>query len=297
MTTATAPTAGRESGIGYMVQSAFWFAVMGLLVKLASAQLPTLQIVFVRGVLTICFASTLLAAARVSPFGGEWRLLLTRGLVGSCAMICFYAAVVHLPLAEATVVHQTAPLWTAIFAAVVLHERISARVLVALGGAFAGVVLIAKPQLLFGAAADANATDPADHGLFAFVALLGAVLSAVAYVTVRRLGRSENPLVVTFWLPLLTIPVAAPWAVPAWVWPDAWTSVWLVGIGASTQIAQLSLTKGLARETAGRATAVGYLQVAFAAMFSGVFLGTWPDASGLGGMALIVAALLVGTRR
>jgi drug/metabolite transporter (DMT)-like permease len=111
------------------------------------------------------------------------------------------------------------------------------------------------------------------------------------------LGRSENPLVVTFWLPLLTIPVSAPWAVPAWVWPDAWTWVWLVGIGASTQIAQLSLTKGLARETAGRATAIGYLQVAFAALFGGVFLGVWPDALGLCGMGLIVAALLFGTRR
>ncbi len=295
MTTATAPApaATRSGGLGYMVQSAFWFAVMGLLVKLASANVPTLQIVFVRGAITLAIASLVLLRARLSPFGGEWRLLLTRGLVGSCAMICFYAAVVNLPLAEATVIHQTAPLFTAIFAAAVLHERISPRVLVALLGAFAGVVLLAQPHWLFGG----DARGRADEWLFALVALLGAILSAVAYVTVRRLGRSENPLVVVFWLPLLTLPVSAPFAIPAWVWPDALTWVWLLGIGLSTQIAQVSLTKGLARETAGRATAVGYLQVAFATVFSATFLDVWPDALGLCGMALIVGALLFGTRR
>jgi drug/metabolite transporter (DMT)-like permease len=280
----------------HMVHAALWFAVMGLLVKLASRSVPTLQIVFTRGAITLLIAAAMLRWYRLTPFRGEWRLLLLRGLVGSCAMICFYAAVVHLPLAEATVVHQTAPLFTALFAARLLHERLAPRVVGALAGAFAGVVLIARPGWLF-ARTGLDAAPPTPHAwVFALVALLGAILSAVAYVTVRRLGRSESPLVVVFWLPLCTLPISAPFALPAWVWPDATTWVWLVGIGVSTQLAQVSLTKGLARETAGRATAVGYLQVAFAALFGALVFDAWPDAWSWAGMALIVAALVLGTR-
>lgn len=297
MTATTAPTPTpsltHRGGLRYMVHAALAFAVMSLFVKLASRSLPTLEIVFARGVITLAIASLVLWRARLSPFVAEWRLLFTRGLVGSCAMICFYAAVVHLPLAEATVIHQTAPLFTAMLAAWVLHERLTPRIVVSLFGAFTGVVLIARPQALFG-----GVTVPEHTSLqFAFIALLGAILSAVAYVTVRRLGRSESPLVVVFWLPLLTIPVSAPFALPAWVWPDATTWLWLLGIGVSTQFAQVSLTKGLAREAAGKATAVGYLQVAFATLFGAVVFGNWPDAWSWSGMVLIVLALLFGTRR
>lgn len=297
MIVSAAPEVGAPSrgGVGYMVQAAFWFAVMGLFVKLAGRTLPTMQIVFARGAITLAIASLVLVRARLSPFGSRSRLLLLRGAVGASALICFYAAVVHLPLAEATVIHQTAPLFTAMLAAVFLRERLSARVLWSLVGAFAGVVMIARP----GWSSDAVPAAPADEGAwgFAFVALLGAILSAVAYVTVRRLGRTDNPLVVVFHLPLVTLPVSAPFALPVWIWPDALGWLWLVGIGVSTQIAQVALTKGLAREAAGRATSVGYLQVAFATLFGALVFRDWPDGWSWAGMLLIVGSLVMGARR
>jgi drug/metabolite transporter (DMT)-like permease len=309
---------GPGGGLRLMAQAAFWFAVMGLLVKLASRTLPTMEIVFARGAITLVIASAVLWRARLSPFVSRSPLLLARGVIGSCAMICFYAAVVHLPLAEATVLHQTAPLFTAVFAAWLLRERLSPRVVAALAIAFAGVLLIARPGWLFGVATAGEASSPAavpdaarrvvgggvaEGGAvepswpFAMVGLASAVLSAVAYVTVRRLGRSENPLVVVFWLPLCTLPLAAPFALPQWVWPDASGWACLVGIGATTQIAQVALTKALAREAAGRATAVGYLQVAFATMFGAVVFGVWPDGWSWAGMALIVGSLGLASRR
>ncbi len=300
---AAAPAGG---GVRYMLQAAFWFAVMALLVKLASRTLPTMEIVFARGAITLAIASAVLWRARLSPFASrEPLLLLARGVVGSCAMICFYAAIVHLPLAEATVIHQTAPLFTAVFAAWLLRERLTARVVGALAVAFTGVVSIARPRWLFGAAAGEVAA-PVDGSLdgidgpawvFALVALGSAVLSAVAYVTVRRLGRSEHPLVVVFYLPLCTLPLAAPFALAGWVWPDAAGWACLAGIGAATQVAQVALTKGLAREAAGRATAFGYLQVAFATLFGAAVFGVWPDRWSWAGMALIVGSLWSAGRR
>lgn len=286
------PAARERSGVVHMVHAALWFAVMSTLVKLASERLPTMQIVFARGVVTLGLAAASLAHGRRSPFGGRTGLLFLRGLIGSCALVCFYAAVVHLPLAEATVVHQTAPLWTALLAAWLLHERLRPRIVVALLGAFAGVLMIARPSWLFGGGPAAPLPWE-----FAFVALLGAMLSAIAYVTVRRLGRTEDPLVVVFWFPLVTVPMTAPFALPQWTWPTWQEWLLLLGIGASTQIAQVELTRGLAKEAAGRATAVGYLQVAFATLFGAVVFGALPDAWSWAGMATIVVSLAAAGRR
>jgi len=292
-------TAARErSGVVHMVHAALWFAVMSTLVKLASERLPTMQIVFARGVVTLAIATAALAHARRSPFGGRIGLLFLRGLIGSCAMVCFYAAVVHLPLAEATVVHQTAPLWTALLAAWLLHERLRPRIVVALLGAFAGVLMIARPTWLFGGGAGDGSADAAPRAwLFAFVALLGALLSAIAYVTVRRLGRTENPLVVVFWFPLVTVPMTAPFALPQWTAPTWQEWLLLLGIGTSTQIAQVELTRALAKEAAGRATAVGYLQVAFATLSGALVFGALPDAWSWAGMATIVVSVAAASRR
>ncbi len=282
-----------ESGLGYMAQSALWFAVMSTLVKLASATMPTMQIVFARGCITLLLASLVLWRAGLLPFGTRPRLLLSRGFTGSCALVCFYAAVVHLPLAEATVIHQTAPVFTALLAAVLLHERLETRVLVSIGVCLLGVLLIARPDWLFG-----GHTASADFPWqYAFVALLGSLLSALSYVTVRQLGRTENPLIVVFWFPLMTVPMTAPFAIPVWVWPDARGWLLLLGIGITTQIAQVAMTRGLQREAAGRATAVGYLQVAFATIFGACVFGVWPDRWSICGMVLILGSLLGGLQR
>lgn len=286
---AAAPGRAR-GGLGYMVESAFWFAVMSLMVKFASRTLPTMEIVFARGVVALSLASLMLARAQQSPLGGRLGLLLLRGAIGSTALVCYFGAVAHLPLAEAAVIHQTAPLFTALLAAWMLHERLEPRVVIALVGAFAGVLLIAHPDWLFGPRTTPTAPWPWQ---FAFVALLGAILSAFAYVTVRRLGRSEHPLVVVFWFHALTVPLAAPFALPDWSWPDATGWALLVGIGVTTQLAQVAMTKGFARAEAGRAAAVGYLQVAFATLFSITVFDDWPDAWRWAGIALIVASLLL----
>lgn len=279
-------------GFADMALAAFWFAVMGLFVKLAGATLPPMQIVFARGAITLALATWMARRAGLSLRGNRPRLLLTRGLVGSAALVSYYFALVGLPLAEATVLQQTAPLWTAVFAAVVLREPITGRVAAALGLAFLGVLLIAQPSWLVGGDA---AAAPVPVGT-AVVGLLSAVLSAVAYVTVRRLGRSEDPLVVVWYLPFVTLPLSAPFALAQWVWPDARGWLLLGGIGVVTQLAQLALTRGLARQAAGRATAIGYLQVAFATLFGAAVFGVWPTPASWAGMGLIVAGLCFAAR-
>ena len=75
-------------------------------------------------------------------------------------------------------------------------------------------------------------------------------------------------------------------------------SLILLGVGITTQIAQVCLTEGLGRTPAGYATAVGYIQIAFAMLWSATIFGVFPDFLAIGGALLVFVgiAILVVTR-
>ena len=277
-----------------MVQAAFWFAVMALLVKLAGARgLPTMQVVFARAVVTLALSIGGLVHARQRPWGTNNRLLVLRGVFGSGGFICFYAAVHHLSLAEAAVIHHLSPILTALVAAAWLGERVEGRVIAGMALALTGVVLIAQPDMLFGVAGAGEELP----WRYVIIGLLGALFASFAYVAVRKLGASEPPILVVFYFPAISVPVSLPFAVTDWVWPDPIGWMLLLGVGAATQVAQLALTKGLAREAAGRATAVGYLQIAFAVTFDVVLFDHVPGPWKWAGMALVVGSVVFARRR
>lgn len=276
-----------------MAIGAFWFSIMSLLVKVAGRRLPSMEVVFFRGLITLIISWVALRHAGVAPFGTQRKLLLARGILGTIALSCFYFSIIHLPLAEATVIQYTNPVFATLLAAWWLRERAGRAEVFALAASLVGVVCIARPSALFGSAiTDIN---PA----YVMIALLGAMCSGAAYVLVRRMGVRENRLVVVFYLPLLTVPMALPFALMDWTWPRGWEWLALLGIGATTQLAQVNMTRGLQLESSARATTVGYLQIVFATVWGAVLLSEVPDLWSVVGGVVIVAGsiLLVWARR
>jgi drug/metabolite transporter (DMT)-like permease len=182
------------------------------------------------------------------------------------------------------VIQYTNPVWTALIAAVVLGEWIGrAQVGLALLS-LAGVVLVARPGFLTGGG---SALDP----VAVAVALVGALFSAGAYVTVRRL-RGEEPMVVVFHFALVSTLGSLPALAFAPVLPRGSEWLLLLAIGVATHLGQVFLTLGLQREPAGRAMTVGYLQIVFAALWGAVLFGELPDGWAVLGGAVIVACTL-----
>lgn len=277
------PLALLPPGVRYMVASAFYFSVMSLLVKLAGVRLPSQEIVLARGVVTLVISYWLLRRGRIALWGTNKRLLLTRGLFGFAALSCFYYSLTTLPIAEATVLQYTNPIFTAFAAAWFLRERLTAGVLASAAVGLVGVTLVARPGFLFGAAA-------ADLNIVAVaIALVGAILSAGAYTAVRKLSQTEHPLVIVFYFPLVAVPATIPTMAPVAVWPRGADWLLLLGVGVTTQIAQIYLTKGLARESAGRAMTIGYSQVLFAGLWGTLLFSERPDL-----LSLVGALLLLG---
>ena len=65
------------------------------------------------------------------PWGQRRGLLITRGLLGSAALLCFFEAIDRLPLASATVLQYTYPTFTAVAALLLLGEQLRRRIVIA----------------------------------------------------------------------------------------------------------------------------------------------------------------------
>lgn len=271
-----------------MAIGAWWFAVMGLFVKLAGRRLPSSQVVLVRAALTLAMSWWAVRQAGLPTiWGTQRRLLLVRGALGAIGINCFYWSLVHLPLGEATLIQYTNPIFATILAALWVGERVRPGEMVCLAMAMVGVILITRPGFIFGSAG--SAYDTRDIA----IALFGAVCSGAAYAAVRKMGSGEHPSVVVFYLPLVTFPIAIPFASTNWLVPT-WTEwLFLLGVGAATQMAQVYMTKGLQAETAVRATTTGYLQIVFAGLWGALILHERPSLWTLVGAAVIIGSALV----
>jgi drug/metabolite transporter (DMT)-like permease len=125
--------------------------------------------------------------------------------------------------------------------------------------------------------------------------LIGAVCSGCAYALVRKMRGAEHPIVIVGYLPLLSVPMSLPFAIADWTWPTAWEWLLLIGVGVTTQLAQVSMTRGLQLERTARATTTGYLQVAFAVLWGAIFLGEIPDMWTVAGAVTIIGSTLLLT--
>lgn len=278
-------------GLRYMAYAAFGFSVMSLLVKVAGQTLPSSEIVFGRSLVTLILSAIMLRREGRSLWGRHRLLLSLRGLAGFAALLCFFYAITHLPLGDATVIQYLNPVFTALLAALLLGESLRGSVLVGTVGSLAGVALIAQPAFLFGRA---TRLDP----YAVSIGVLGALLSAAAYVLVRRLKGREHYLVIVFYFSLAGTIGALPISVPVWVWPS-WTG-WglLIAIGCVTQVAQIYMTRGLHLEEAGRATAIGYLQPVFAFAWGAIFFGEHPGwLGGLGALLILAGTFVIAWTR
>ena len=223
----------------------------------------------------------------MSPWGRDRKWLWIRGLLGFGGLSCLYGAVTHLPLAETTMLQHLHPPLAALFAGLFLGERVPRRIFFATAASLVGVALIAKPGFLFGESA--AGLDP----LWVGVALLGAIFTAAAYVVVRKLSLGgEDPLVIVFYFPMVTLPVALPTMGPDFVWPVGAEWILLLGIGLATQVGQVTLTRGLAILPAAHGTALSYLQIVFAVGWGFLVFGQTPDALAFLGGALVVGSAL-----
>ena len=269
-----------------MLISALGFALMSALVKEAGLLgIPLLQIIFVRAVISSALSLADIHRAGVHPLGHRRVLLFGRGLSGFLALTGVFYALLHLSMAQATILQYLHPVFTALLAFVFLAERPTAATLASITLSLLGLICMVMPYLESGASAPAS--------LWPVMAGLGGALgSGIAYTLVRKLVATEHPSVIVLYFPLVCVPGTLFLGGADFVWPTA-TGWWvLLGVGCFTQVGQLALTKAMQRDAASRVTSLSYLQIIFAAVLGWWVFGEIPtQATVLGGGFILLGAV------
>ncbi|WP_281647487.1 DMT family transporter [Parendozoicomonas sp. Alg238-R29] len=274
-------------GVRYMILSALGFALMTSCVKVVSTYgIPVLEIVAARAVVSLFISFTDIRRKNIPLFGDNKPLLVARGVAGTLALICVYYAVTTLPLAEATILQYLHPVFTALLALLFLKERIQLSTLICITLSITGLIVMVKPGFLFG-------TTNHMPVFSIMAALAGAFGSAIAYVIVKRLSRSEDSSVIIMYFPLIALPVSLFLLGDGFVMPDLKTTVLLIMIGIFTQIGQVGLTKSMETESASKATAYSYVQVIISILLGWTFFSEIPSVWTLAGGTLIMGGALI----
>jgi len=274
-----------RSGLLLMVVSAAAFALMAAFAKWLLPDAPTQAVVFSRGVLLSIVLAAWARARRVPLAGRNTPGLILRGLLGYAALSCYFWSVQHLPLGDAVLLQYSHPAFVAAAAPFALGERTGRWHWPLIAAALVGVAMIVGATGRIRGAA--------------VIGLIGAMLSGLAYLAVRKLSRSEHPITIMVWFPLVTVVPAAlaTWRAGAAAIPkDAIQVAGHLAVSASALLGQIALTLGLTRVRAARATAVTMTGPVFGALYGFVLFGTVPTAASVAGTVVVIAAVVLLAR-
>lgn len=271
-----------------MLVAGFLFALMGVLVKLASVRFSSPELVFYRslfGLLAIYAVIVFTTRQWLAPLATRHGAShVRRGLSGFLALVMFFYGIAHLPLPTAITLNYTSPLFLAAILVWGLKERHGKGLAAAVMIGFAGVVLLLQPGW---GGQDMTAR---------LICLLSGALAAVAYLNVRTLGREGEPdWRVVFYFTLLSTVGGGIWMAGAgFVVPQATDIPLLLAMGATATLAQLAMTRAYRTGNTLAVGALAYSTVGFAALYGVLLLGDRPPMIAWVGMLLIVLAGLIG---
>lgn len=276
--------------VWYMLLSALGFALMTACVKSVSTYgIPVLEIVAARAIVSAFISYIDIKRKNISLWGNNKPWLIARGAVGALSLIFVYYAVTTLPLAEATILQYLHPAFTAILAFIFLKESVQRSTLLCIVISLFGLGVMVSPNLEISSLSH----DMPYSWLSIGAGVLGAFGSAVAYVIVKKLTKTEDSSVIIFYFPFVSLPIAIILLGSDFVMPSLPALGLLVLIGIFTQIGQVGLTKALHSADANKATAYAYVQVVFSVLIGWAYFSEVPLITTIIGGALVIGGALI----
>jgi len=214
------------------------------------------------------------------------KMQLMRGAAVAAATILFFSSIFLMPLAEATAIGFTTPMITAILSAIFLKERTRASTWLASLAAFAGVLIILRPNI-------------AELGWVALMPVGAATSMAVMMMGNRAVSTAGSPLLMQFLVASIAVPFVITAATVGHLSgiealrvdvPD-WTIVARCALVAVTaSFAHWLIFMGTTRASAAQIAPMTYVQLLIAMALGIAIFGDWPDLTSLVGSAIIIGA-------
>ncbi|CAN5308339.1 DMT family transporter [soil metagenome] len=208
------------------------------------------------------------------------KMILFRSVAAMLALTFWIYATSHLPLATATTLSFTRPLWIVLLAWMMLGEKISRMKAAAVCLGFVGVLVMVQP----GASTEAPLAQVA--------AVLSSLLFAMSFVSIKAMTGNNDPLVIMVYSCLLGVLFTA--APAAWLWqtPTLSEGFILFGLGIASLSAFGCMLRALSLQGAASLMPLDYIRLPLVTVV-GIFLfGEKPGLAAVAGGALIILSAL-----
>ncbi|KAL6669103.1 hypothetical protein ACI3LZ_002177 [Candidozyma auris] len=280
-------------GVSLLLVAQFFNSIMIVTCKLLETDpqnkdkpIHPMQILFIRMCITYVLCLVYMVTTRSvdhAPWGPRDQrvLLVLRGILGFFGVYGLYFSLQYLSLSDAVSITFLIPMVTPFFAWIFLHERYSILEGVCALLSLAGVVLVAKPEFIFGARSNSGNENESTESsstelrlLGTGVGLLGVCGASAVYILLRKIGKSAHPLISVSYFALTTCVVTF------------WFLFALIGV--SGFLMQFCLTAGLQREKAGKSSLMIYSSMVYALIWDLTIWGHLPGLLSILGTGLIV---------
>lgn len=264
-------------------------ATMSALIKAASESgVHLVEILFWRQALAIPVlagwawaTARSLAVFRTTRPGAHLR----RSLTGLLGMVLNFTGIVMLPLAEATTMGFTAPIWAVILSMLLLKDQVGIWRWSAVLLGFVGILLIAQPG---------SGHLPL---LGASVALGGAFMIALISIQIADLNKTEQPMTIVFWFAVTATPICALGLPFVFTAHSGWQWLLLLAMGLMGTLGQILLTTSLRFGKVSSVIVMDYAALFWATLYGWLFWDTLPSPWTWVGVPLIVGSGLIITWR
>lgn len=268
-----------------MLAAMVFFTSMSLFIRLAAREVHALEVVFFRNALAVLMMGPWIWR---HGFGGlrtrRFGLYGLRAAINFVAMAAGFTAITLIPLAEATALGFTAPLFATIGAALVLGEVIRARRIAALVAGFVGMLIVLRPgfeTISFGA----------------MLALGNAVGISITALVVKKLTQTEPPEAIVLWMVLLQTPLSLIPAAFVWTWPSPMTMVWLICLAGAGTIGHILWTRACGLAEITQLEPLEFVKLPLIALFAFLMFGEMPTVwVWIGGAVIFSSTIYISHR-
>lgn len=227
--------------------------------------------------------------------------------MGTTGLVLSFYAFRHMPLADASVIIFSTPVFVAIFARLFLKEPCGYFNVVTIILTLIGVVLITRPPFIFGDDAAISSTSIADQNILTkqydvwgpVAALSSTLFGANVYVLLRALkGLHFSVIMTNFGAFALVYTLIVCWMIGAICWPQCGIDrVFVVLLGIFSFLGQILLTISLQLEQAGPIAIARCADIVFAFIWQMIFFGETPTIYSLVGALLVVSSVILTALR
>ena len=273
-----------------LILASFFFSLMTVCVKIIDNRIPIYELVFFRSLISLFITSLIINKKNINPWGKNKPLLILRGLLGTIALVCIFYAIKNMPLNISTVIQYTYPIFIAMFAGILIKEKITKNIIIASLIGWLGILIILNPYQLSSLNVELNK-------LTILIAFLGSISTALAYITVKKLSLTEDIFIIIKYFPLMSVITLSPIVLFNWVTPNINDLTWIIGIGIFTQAGQTFLTIGLKKLPTSNAATINYLQVIFGSLWGILFFNELINFNFIIGAVLVLLGTIISTSK